>query len=307
MSAASCAVTLLAQRGAMKSTDYVSFPARIANALVSYASYLWQLACPANLAVLYPLPRDGVPAWKVAGAIVLLASITLGVLRWRKQRPYLLVGWLWYLGMLLPVIGLVQVGQQAMADRYTYLTQIGLYLIIAWGAADLVEHLGYRAWVCWGGALLVLVVMAAAAWQQTAYWQDSETLWTHALECTSQNYMAHYDLGCAMQDLRRIPEAAAHFQETLEIEPRHADAHVNLGVILAERGQIAAAIVHYDKALKIAPDHAAAHNNLGWALARLGRTDEAIAHYQQALKIKPDYAAALMNLAAAQEKQLPPK
>ncbi len=296
LSAASCVVTLLAQRETLKTIDEISFPARIANALVAYAAYLEQMVCPVSLAALYPHPRDGLPAWKVAGAILLLAVITLGVLRWGRRRPYLLVGWLWYLGMLVPVIGLVQVGEQAMADRYTYLSQIGLCLLIAWVAADLVAHLRCPAWACGSAALLVLAAMAAAAWQQTAYWQDSEALWAHALDCNSQNYTAHYNIGCAMQYHRRLVEAAAHFHEALKIEPRHADTHVNLGLVLADCGQPAAAIAHYDKALELDHDNAAAHNNLGSALARLGRTGEATAHLRRALEIDPDYAEAHTNL-----------
>ena len=197
LGAASSVVTLAAQHDTLKTTAYVSLPARVANALVAYATYLRQMVCPVDLAVLYPHPRGGLPPWEVAGAAVLLAAITAAVLARRQAQPYLLVGWLWFLGMLVPVIGLVQVGDQAMADRYTYLPQIGICLAVAWAAAAVAARLGWGARACGGLAALVLVVMAAAAWQQTTYWHDSDALWNHALDCDWQNYTAHYNVACA--------------------------------------------------------------------------------------------------------------
>jgi tetratricopeptide (TPR) repeat protein len=296
LSVASSVMTLLAQRTAMKTTDDLSFSARIANALVAYTVYLRQMVCPTGLAVFYPHPRDGLPAWEAAGAAVLLAAITAVVLARRQRQPYLLVGWLWYLGMLVPVIGLLQVGDQAMADRYTYLPQIGICLVLAWAAADAAAHLGSSARACGGWATIVLAVMTAAAWQQTTYWRDSEALWYHALDCTSQNYMAHYNLACALQHHGAFPEAAAHYKETLEITPHYAPAHVNLGELLADHGRLAAAMDHYRQALQAEPDNADAHNNLGRLLARLGQSDEAIAHFQRALATDPDCAEAHNNL-----------
>ncbi len=296
LSAASSVVTLAAQHDTLKTTDYVSLPSRVANALVAYATYLRQMVCPVNLAVLYPHPRGGLPGWEVAGAAVLLAAITAAVLARRQAQPYLLVGWLWFLGMLVPVIGLVQVGNQAMADRYTYLPQIGICLLLAWAAAAVAARLGWGARACGGLATLLLGVMAAAAWQQTTYWHDSDALWYHALDCTAQNYTAHYNVACALQHNGQLEEAAAHYQEALKINPGYAPAHVNLGTMLADRGQFAAAMDHYCKALQSETDNADAHNNLGRVLARLGHREEAMAHFQRALALDPECAEAHNNL-----------
>ena len=266
-SAASSAVTLVAQRDTLKTTADLPFPARIANALVAYAAYLWQLVCPVDLAVLYPHPRDGLPGWEVAAAALLLAAITAVILARRRVQPYLPVGWFWYVGMLVPVIGLVQVGDQAMADRYTYLPQIGICLALAWAAADGVARSAGARWVCGTWATLVLGVMAAAAWQQTTCWRDSEALWYHALDCTSDNYTAHYNVACALQYHRQFALAAAHYKEALRIKPNYAPAHVNLGAMLADHGQYSAAMDHYQRALQAEPDNPDAHNNLGRVLA----------------------------------------
>ena len=215
-----------------------------------------------------------------------------------RQRPYLLVGWLWYLGMLAPVIGLVQFGTHGEADRFTYLPQIGLTIALVWIAGDACRAQP-RFRPIWAaaatGGLLILVV---SAWRQTGYWHDSEALWTHTLACGPQYATAHSNLGLALAGGGRIDEAIAHFQKALEIEPDNAETHNNLGVIFARRGRIDEAIAHCQKALEIKPDNADAQNNLGIALAGCGRANKAIAHYQKALEIEPDSAEAHNNLAA---------
>jgi tetratricopeptide (TPR) repeat protein len=274
-------------------------PSRIANALVSYVAYLGQFFYPVGLAVFYPLPQNALPVWKILGSGLLLAGISLAVLACRRKHPYCLVGWLWYLGMLVPVIGLVQVGSQAMADRYTYLTQIGLYIALAWGAERISRRWPYRRWV--GGVISVLVVtnLAWCAWQQVSYWKDDETLWTHTLACTSQNCLAHNNLGNVLAGHRRVEEAIAHYRKALEINPDDVKVHNNLGAALAHGGQIEEAIAHYRRALEINPDDVEAHSNLGVALAGRGRVDEAIAHYRKALEINVDDADAHNNLGLA--------
>ena len=215
--AASCVVTLAAQRVAIRPLEELDFAGRIANALVAYVAYLGKMFCPVWLAVLYPLPEGSLPAWEVVASVALSLAISAAVFVARRKCPYLLFGWLWYIGTLVPVIGLVQVGDQAMADRYTYLTQIGLYVVIAWSAAHVASSRRYPRWVFAVVSSLVVAGLMACAWQQTRHWRDSETLWTHALACTSGNSMAHNNLGLALSDRGEIDAAIAHFRLALEI------------------------------------------------------------------------------------------
>ena len=292
MAAAACVVTLAAQRGAMPSLEQLTFPWRVANAAMAYVAYLGKMLYPAGLAVLYPLPKGPLPAWEVVAAVAVLLAISTAVFVVRRKCPYLLFGWLWYLGTLVPVIGLVQVGSQAMADRYTYLTQIGLYMAIAWGVGEMAGSWPYRRLPFAAISALVLVGLMMCAWQQTRYWHDSETLWTHTLACTSQNPMAHYNLGNDLADRGQVDEAIVHYQQALEIKPGSAEAHNNLGIALAGRGQVDEAIAHYQTALKIRPVYAEAQYNLAYAMCRHGQVAEGIAHYQSGLEIEPDDAKA---------------
>jgi len=270
----------------------VSFSARICNALVSYVVYLRQMVWPEGLAVFYPQPEKGYPLWTVAFSFLLLALITEGVLTYQRKRRWLLTGWLWYLGMLTPMIGLVHMGVFAHADRYTYLPQIGIYIAVTWLVAE------WRvSGVVLGG--LITGVLAACAWQQTAYWQNSEVLWTHALACTTDNYVAHLNLGNVLLQEGRVDDAIVHYQKVLKIKPRYADAHFDLGNALDQKGRTDEAISQYQKALEINPGHAGAHNNLGTALCRTGRIDEGIIQFQQALQINPAFADARSNLQKA--------
>jgi tetratricopeptide (TPR) repeat protein len=294
-----CGVTLWAQGEAVTPTDRLPFGWRLANALVSCVAYLGQFFWPAGLAVYYPHLRSHLPIWQAAAALVLLGGISAGALACWRRYPYLLIGWLWYLGMLVPVIGLVQVGAQGMADRYTHLTQIGLCIAVVFGLADLTRSWSYRGWVRGVSSALVLAVLMGCAWRQTSFWQDSETLWSHALACTSQNHVAHNELGLVLAGRGRFDQAIAHYQKALEISPDYAETHNNLGVALAGSGQVDSAMAHYQKALEIEPNSAEIHNNLGNALAGRGQLDLAIAHYQKALEIKPDYADAHYNLGNA--------
>ena len=175
--------------------NVVPLSARISNAPVSYVAYLGQFFYPAGLAVFYPHPGPGLPLWKPIASLVALTAISIAVLAWRRRCPAVLVGWFWYLGMLVPVIGLVQVGAQAMADRYTYLPQIGLCIALSWGTMHVVRSWPYRGRVCGAGSALVLAILMACAWRQTTFWRNSETLWTHTVECTSRNAMAYNSLG----------------------------------------------------------------------------------------------------------------
>jgi tetratricopeptide (TPR) repeat protein len=281
---------------ALEVNRHFSFAWRIGNALISYVTYLVQFFCPQGLAAYYPRRPVPLPPWQAAAAAVTLAAITAAVIRWRRQCPYLLVGWLWYVGMLLPVIGLVQFGTQAEADRFTYLPQIGLAIALVWLAADALRTRPRSRQILALAATFGMVILLIAAWRQTSYWRDSEVLWARTLACTSQNTWAHDNLGIALAERGRIDQAIAEFRKALEITPDYAEGHDDLGVALAGCGRIYEAIGQYQRALKIKPDYAEALNNLGNALVGRGQIDEAIALYQKALKIKPDYAEALNNL-----------
>ena len=299
LAAASCAVTVWVQRTAMQPIAYNPLPWRIANALVSCVAYLRQLFCPAGLAVFYPHPGDTLPIWQIIGALLVVAAISAGVWAWRQKCPYLLVGWLWYLGMLVPVIGLVQVGRQAMADRYTYLPQIGLYVALAWGVAYVSRSWLHRRLACGIAAAAVVACLMGCAWRQASYWSNSETLWRRALDCTSRNYVAHSHLGAALDRAGQTEEAIGQFQKALDIEPDDSETLNNLGVALARRGRLDEAIVHLEKVVESQPRLKEARNNLGNAFVQKGRVDEAITQYEAALEIEPDDAMLHYNLGNA--------
>jgi tetratricopeptide (TPR) repeat protein len=296
----SSAITFYAQKhgGAVASLEVIPLKARVANALVSYANYIGKMVYPSKLAVLYPHPGM-LPWWKIAGACLLLVSISFLAIRIVKQSPYFAVGWLWYLGTLVPVIGLVQVGSQAMADRYTYVPLIGIFIIIAWGIPELVEQWRYRKICLATLATVVFTILMAMTWKQVGYWKNSITLFEHTLKITSNNYLPHNNLGTALNNQGRTEEAIEHYLQALRIKPDYEKAHNNLGAALANQGRTEEAIEHYLQALRIKPDYVDAHYNLGLALANQGRTEEAIEHYLQALRIKPDYVDAHNNLAIA--------
>jgi tetratricopeptide (TPR) repeat protein len=287
-----CVVTLLIQR---QDTE-ISFPLRISNALVSYVAYCGQMFYPVGLAIMYPYPIHGLSIGKIILALLLLIAVSVGAFCWRQKHPHFLMGWLWYMGMLVPVIGLVQVGNQARADRYTYLPQIGLYILLTWMVVELTASWRGRRWVLGGGAMVVLAVLITCARAQTTYWRDSESLWTRSA-CISCNSIAHNNLGGVFRDEGRTEEAIAQFQMALAINPDFAEPHNNLGVVFAHQGRKEEAIAQYQKALAIKPDYAEPHYNLGNAFVRQGYVAEAISHYQKALAIKPDYMEVQNNLA----------
>jgi len=303
LSAVSCAATRLAQSETLQSIGEISLGVRVENALVSYAAYLGGFFYPVGLAVFYPHPGDGLPAWKVVGAALLLIGLSAACWAWRKKRPCLPVGWFWYLGMLVPVIGLVQVGQQAMADRYTYLPQIGLAVAIAWGLQGAPAARPRRAWILGTAAALVLIVLLFCARRQTSFWRDSETLWNRALACTSRNALANVNLGIVLTKAGRAAEALERFREALAIHPDDPVARNHLGVALKELGRADEAVEQYEAALRVAPHYVAALNNLGAALVDQGRLDDAVARLQKALEADPRNALAHYNLGNARTRQ----
>ncbi len=297
LAALSCIVTLSVQGEALGSVEQCPLWWRISHALIAYVTYLAEFFYPVSLVAVYPHPSLLWSPWKTLAALLILAAITAAAWLGRRRCPYFLVGWLWYVGMLAPVIGLVQVGVQTMADRFTYLPQVGLGIALAWAAAD-----GCRSWSRHGGlcgvaSAVVLAVLMGSAWRQTAFWRDSETLWNHALTCIPRNEAAHDILGLALADQGRFDEAKAHYQQALEILPGYVGAHLNFGLALESQGRIDEAVGHYRQALQIQPDYAEAHNNLGLALAGQGRLEEAVTHCRQAVRIQPKFAEAHNSLA----------
>ena len=302
LSTASCVATVIAQREAIKSMIVLPFTLRLNNALVSVVTYITQLVWPANLAAFYPYQFD-TPAWQITGAGVLLLFITVLAFRTAQRFPYFLVGWLWYLGMLVPVIGLVQVGGQARADRYTYLPQIGLYLIIVWVIRDWTAGWRWRRPALGMAAFSVVAVLMVCSLKQTAYWQSDESLWTHALACTSGNYTAHNNLGYVLVAQGRPAEAIKHYQEALAINPNYSEVINNLGTALLNQGRLDEAAKYYHRALEIYPDFAEAYNNLGILLTKQGQTVEAIEQYRKAIELNPNRAEFYNNLGNLLSKQ----
>jgi tetratricopeptide (TPR) repeat protein len=293
----SCVATALVPE--KLTADTLPFGLRMENAVVSCVTYLWQMIHPSGLACVYPNPANYLPFWQVAGAVGLLLAISGAVWAFRQTRPWLMVGWLWYLGMMVPVIGMVQISYYAHADRYTYLPQIGLYLLLTWAAADLCAGWRHRRVVLGGGATVILVALIFCARVQTSCWRNSESLWTHTLACTSDNFIAHNNLGIALIPKDQVDEAIVHYQKALQIKPDYAEAHNNLGNALLKKGSVDEAITQYQKALQINPNYAEAHHNLGSALLQKGSVDEAIVHYQKALQINSGFAEAHVNLGNA--------
>lgn len=299
LSAAACVMTMVGAGGEIAAYAHVPLPARIANASVSYIIYLRQIFWPQGLAVFYPRPEHGYAPWMIVFSVLALALVTGGVWALRRRQRWLLVGWLWYLGMLMPMIGLVQAGAFAHADRMTYLPQIGAYIALVWLVAEWKVNR-----VAIGIAMVAVVAaLTVCAWQQTQYWRDSERLWTRALACTSRNYMAHYNLGVYLVENGRPDEAIAHYRETVEIKPDHAEAWNNLGTIFFQQGSFDEAMANYQKAVQFDSSYASAQYNLGMAFVKKGRSNEAMAQFQTALQLNPANADAHYNLARLLEQQ----
>ena len=301
LAAGSSVITFLVQNkgGAVAQLEFISLTTRIGNALLSYVGYIGKMIYPSGLAVLYPFPLEGVGLWRPLLSAALLAGLTVFFVRLAGQRRYLLVGWLWYLATLVPVIGIVQVGIQAMADRYTYIPSIGFFMIVAWGLGDLLNRWKHKRVVLIASALIVIVLATLGTRKQVMHWRNSITLFEHTLNVTEGNYLIHNNYGRALGLDGRLYEALHHCQKAAILKPDFAFAHYNLGVTVAAMGNFEQAIDHYQQALRINPDHAVAHNNLGMAFWNLGKIEQAIDHYQQALRINPDYAVAHYNLGLA--------
>ena len=338
LSIGSAVATLIAQRGDIVQIAHLPLSWRATNAVSVYLIYVWQMIWPARLATIYPHPGP-LPILEAIGAAALLGLITIALFVLRQRRPYLVTGWLWYLIMLVPVIGLVQVGSQAHADRYTYLSQIGLYIAVTWAMVDLARSFPYRRAVFTSTGSIVIALFAWRAAIQTSYWHDSERLWNHTFAVTGRNDIAHFNFGKFLLKQRRLDEAIAQFQipfasnpadpdvnfqlgsalmekgefdaaarrfeTTLKVQPDNPEAEINLGNVLLNSGKIEAAVEHYRNVLRQQPNSALAHYNLAVGLHRLGQLPEAIVHYKEALQIDPNYpdAAQFLNDALQQNGQ----
>lgn len=298
LSMASGVVTFIAQQsgGAVQQLQNVPLSYRLPNAAIACASYLVSLFWPRNLAVYYPFPPAGHPLWLGLAALLLLAGVSAFVWRFAGGASYLVAGWLWYLGTLVPVIGLIQVGGQAMADRYTYVPYFGVFVMIVWGASDLLARFRVQRPAVTGLVLTVLIVLSLLSWRQVWLWRDSTTLFEHALSVTRDNAVIEYDLGIALGQQGRSGEAAAHFAEAVRVWPEFNDALFNMGVALAAQGRLDEALSYYARALKVRPDSAKVQLNIGSTLAQQGKLDESLPYLNEALRLEPDSAQAHTNV-----------
>ena len=308
LSGLSCLVTIWAQDQATGSLGQLPFTWRLSNTLVSYIEYVRQTFWPARLAVFYPYPNNPLSIWKVTLASAFLLTVSAIAIFLRKKRPYVLTGWFWYVGMLVPVIGIVQIGEQGHADRYTYLPHIGLFLLIVWGAADLANTRHFRREYLWLAATITIAVLSYGAAVQTSFWKNSERLWDHTLSVTSDNDFAHNNLGFLHLRRGELDKAISHFETALKIRSGKSQTrynlgtalvHVNLANALAREGRPEEAIVHYEQAVKLRSDYGDAYYNLGSVLFQQGRIDDAIAQWQKALAIQPNDATAHTSLGNA--------
>ena len=297
LSAVSSIGTLVAQKGAVGWTEELPILERINNAIISYVLYIWQMVWPANLAVFYPHPENRLLPWEIISSLLLLVCGTAIPIALRKQRPYLITGWLWYLGMLVPVIGLVQVGWQGRADRYTYLPQIGLYIAITWTVADLTALWRRRRTILSTAAILTIGVLTWRAWAQTWYWRDSEILFKHALAVTTNNDVAENNLGIVYLRQGNVDEAISLLQAAVDLRPDNSPAHENLAKALLQKGKVADALIHYQKLLELQPDNIEVHNIVGTALIQQRRIREGVEEWEKVLAIQPDNGNAMSNLA----------
>lgn len=281
--------------GAMADTDALSFTTRFANALVSYGAYLAKMLWPVNLSVFYPYPA-AISLGKVFAAALLLVAITVFAFFQARRFPFLVTGWLWYLGTLLPVIGLVQVGIQCMADRYAYVSLVGIFIMLAWGITDFTGKWLKGSVILPALAVFVLAALTVSTWFQVQYWQNSKSLFSHAVEATQDNYLAHYHLGTALLGEGKRNAAIAHFLKAAEIKPNYEPAYNSIGIALQLEGRFSEALSYYRAAIEIKPDYGDAFYNLGTLYDAMGKPDEAITAYRQAIKFRPESAAFYNNL-----------
>ena len=300
--AGSCTVTLLAQKswGAIVSVEIVPLTTRISNALVSYLEYLKKMVWPKVFSVFYPYPTDELFIWNNLMNGLVLTGITVIAVRLVRKTPYFIVGWFWYLGTLIPVIGLVQVGQQAMADRYAYVPLVGIFIIIAWGLPELLKNYPFRKKLLSVLSIIFFSILMTLTWVQLQYWANSVKIFKHAIEVTDKKYpsfVAVYNtLGVALNEQMKFDEAVVHTRKAIDLQPNYPEAHNNLGNALSGLMRFSEANIHYKEAIRLKPNYSEAHNNLANSLSKKSNLDEAIIYYKKAIQLKPEYPEAHFNL-----------
>ena len=298
-------VTVFVERGFGTIQSITKYPMnlRAGNAVVSYMNYIVKMFCPTNLSIFYPHPRQALPVWQITIAILLLIFITVVVLYVLRRNRYLTVGWLWFIGTLVPMIGLVQIGNQAIADRYSYIPFTGLFIMIAWGVPQLLEKWQYRKVVLGISAVMAISFLTASSWIQTSYWYDGRTVFTHALEATDNSYVVQFLMARTLYIEGKTDESISQYKRALEISPNQPNERINMATVLVEKGRFDEAAEEYKKAIDLVPKSAVAHNNLANVLWVQKKPDEAISHYRKALQIKPNYAKAHSNLGRVLQSQ----
>jgi hypothetical protein len=294
-----CIITLIVQHksGATTAIKALNFHTKLDNAIISYVTYITKMIWPSRLAIFYPHPGSELPTIKVIICALLLVLISTGFVYLARRRKFFAVGWLWYLGALVPVIGIVQSGGQAMADRYTYMTFTGLFIIIAWSTKEFVPRQRYRLL-----SLLAVVILAGwgiTACRQLRYWKNSQTLFEHTLAVTKNNYIIHTNYIVYLNEAGRVDDVIKQCYELLKIRPYSAETHNNLGIALAGTGKTQEAMEHFRLAIEYEPNYLLSYFNLALALQDQGKLEEAVFYYKQAIKIKPDYINAHLSLATA--------
>jgi len=292
-----------AQGGESVAQDPVSILTILTNVLISYFEYLWKMLWPKGLAILYAHPGNTLAVWKgVLCGIALLAITTISIKLIRKA-PYFVVGWFWYLGTLIPVIGFITLGHHLIADRYAYLPLIGIFVIIAWGVPELLKEWHYRKNVLKASAGILILTLMPITWIQVSHWKSSITVFKHAIKVTDKKYpgfsVVHNNLGIALVAEGKNEEAISHYKMAIKIKPDYAEAYSNLGIALSAERKIEEAISHYKMAIKLKPDYADAYNNLGAVLFNANMTEEAIDYFKEAIRIRPGFAVAQENLELA--------
>ena len=329
------AITYLVQQqeGSVKSFSMFPWDVRVVNAIHSYMGYLVKMLWPKGLAVYYPHSGMDIPLWQIIASGTALGTLSIFVLSAWKRLPFLLVGWLWYLGTLIPVIGLVQIGSHAMTDRYTYLPLLGIFIAIAWGLREIVTKWQFARPPVVTSCLLALIACSVLTFKQLERWYDSVTLFQHSINVTTDNWLGHNNLGLALAQRNDPEKVLYHYEESIRINPHYANSRNNIGIALVEQGRTKEAIVrfkeaiaiksdyvdarynlanalvkdnklneaifHYRKTLKMTPQDGEIYNNLGIALMRQGRYQEAVTQFEQSLRVNPDNVHATHNLAVA--------
>jgi Tfp pilus assembly protein PilF len=291
-------IQTVAAAGALPDMTDMPLDVRIAHALVSYVLYIWKMIWPLDLAVFYPHPGHW-PLWATASAVLFLGSVTALCILSLCNRPYIAIGWLWFVGTMVPVIGLVQVGSHGMADRYTYIPLIGLFVLGVWGAEDLFRRFGDDWRIPAVLSAVLLTILTGLSWRQAQYWRDSSALYGHALRVTENNYLAYNNLGAVLMDAGKYDEAMRHFQKVLEIRPRYPIAHNNAGNLYALRKDYKRAVEHFQKAVQYAPNYYEARRNWGDVLIQKGDPDGALALYEPLRAQNPADPELLNNVGVA--------